>query len=48
MTDQAREIEELKRRIEELESSRQQPQMPPRQAPSDWPTSPGFRPMDRY
>lgn len=45
LTDQAREIEALKRRIEELESQRQAP--PPSNWPSDWPPSPGYQPMDR-
>ncbi|GAB0147992.1 MAG: hypothetical protein J7D61_10625 [Marichromatium sp.] len=45
----AEEIEALKRRVEELEA-RQRGAQPPRQTPSpgDWPSPPGFRPMNQY
>ncbi len=47
------EIQSLKRRIEELESTRQPNQAPPSgqaQPPqsSDWPSAPAFRPMNQY
>ncbi len=48
-SDQTREIEALKRRIEELEADRQ-PRMAPPALPgaTDWPSSPAFRPQDGY
>ncbi|MEY6433654.1 hypothetical protein ABC977_14715 [Thioalkalicoccus limnaeus] len=49
--DREREIEALRRRIQELESGRGAPDYgpPPHQESSpDWPGTPSFRPMDRY
>lgn len=45
--DQAREIESLKRRIEDLESRGEPPARPRTTAP-DWPSAPAFRPQDQY
>jgi hypothetical protein len=39
------EIDALKRRIEELESSQKKTQPPPA---ADWPSAPAFRPMNQY
>jgi hypothetical protein len=41
------EIEELKRRIEQLETARRGPP-PASSAPDGWPAAPAFRPMDQY
>lgn len=42
----ASEIESLKRRIDELESSQRQGSQAP--ASTDWPSAPAFRPMSKY
>lgn len=51
-SDKDREIEALKRRIEQLESRQAAPPPPPASAPSNggdgWPSAPAFRPMDQY
>lgn len=44
----ASEIDALKRRIDELESSQRAGKPAPAPAASDWPSAPAFRPMNKY